>query len=77
MSWDSLFGPITGKKNPRRTLKNAEWRTLEEDTFFDGMAYAKGSQYKVWETDNFGWVCFHHDSRTPDGNKPGRFLHKY
>lgn len=77
MTWDSLFGRMTGKQNKKRTLKAATWQTTTDDVMFEGIKYAKGSQYKVWETENFGWVCFHPSSLTPEGYSPGRFIHKF
>lgn len=77
LSWNELFGPITGRQNKRLNLNNAKWHTCTEDTMFDGFRYAKGSRYKYWEGRDFGFVCFAPDSLTPDGSKPGRFLHKY
>lgn len=77
MTWNEVFGRITGKRNPKRTMQNAKWITLSEDVWFDGYEYAKGSQYKVFETPNFGWVVFHLDTRTPNGNIPFRRIHKF
>jgi hypothetical protein len=78
MSWHDLFGPVTGKLNPRRRLGSefAEWRTLDKDTFFNGYEYAAGSQFKVFESQDAGWVVFKRDSVTPNGNTPGRFIHR-
>lgn len=76
MKWEDLFGRATGKRNPRRTLKNATWQTLTGDTWFDGIEYAAGSRYKYWEGENFGFVCFDSNSRTPQGHIPGRFIHR-
>jgi hypothetical protein len=76
MSWDSIFGPVTGVQNKRRSLKNATWNVVTEDVWFDGYVYAAGSQYKFWEGKDFGYVAFHPSSRTPNGMVPGKFLHK-
>ena len=58
-------------------MKDAAWQPLKEDTWLDGCTYAKGSKFKCFETTNFGWVVFDHDSRTPDGYLPGKFIIKY
>jgi hypothetical protein len=76
MTWESLFGRMTGIQNKRRSLKNAQWQTLAEDTLFGGQVYAKGSQYKYWEGRDFGYVVFHKDSKTPEGHTPGQFIHR-
>ena len=78
MGWHDLFpnmGHRTGKV--KDTLAKAEWHKLEHDTNFEGIDYAAGSMFKFWETQNFGWVCFHPSSKTPEGHTPGRFLFKY
>jgi len=77
LGWEELFGQSTGKRNKKRSLEFAVWKTLEEDTWFNGIEYAKGSRYKIWETENFGWVAFAPDSKTPDGNTPGKRIHKF
>lgn len=77
MTWESLFGPITGKQKPHLSLKNAKWNTLDEDSNFDGIEYAKGSQYKFFETTDFGFVVFSRESKTPSGDIPGKFWHRY
>jgi len=77
MTWHELFGAITGKRNPKRTLTNAKWQVLNEDTNFEGISYAKGSRFKVWEGSDFGYVGFAPESKTPEGNTPGKFLHKF
>jgi len=77
MTWESLFGQITGVRNKKRNLDNAKWVELEEDTWFDGIEYAKGSFYKIWETEDFGWVYFRRDSKTPKGETPGKFWHRF
>jgi hypothetical protein len=80
MTWQQLFGSVhvqTTRRRPLKTLDKAEWRTLEEDTMFQGIMYAKGSKFKVFETKNFGWVVFATGTRTPTGNVPGRLVHQY
>jgi hypothetical protein len=58
-------------------LTDAVWQTLTEDTWIDGVAYAKDSQFKVFETSNFGWIVFHPDTKTPDGKIPGKRIIKW
>ena len=85
MHWEDLFGPIGIDRTPQQKgarrrkydLKNAQWQTLKEDTHFNGYEYAKGSHFKAIETTNFGFVVFRQDSFTPDGNVPGKFIHRY
>lgn len=76
LTWEAIFGPMTGIRNKRRSLEKAIWNTLTEDVWFDGYEYAKGSKYKFWEGKDFGWVIFDKDSKTPHGNIPGKFIHK-
>ena len=79
MTWDSIFGPVTGKRNNHRKLgsKFSEWRTLEHDTMFDGYKYAAGSRYRAFESRDFGHVIFAPDSKTPEGHTPGKFWNKF
>jgi len=79
MTWHSLFGEPTGKLDPKRKLGKpfSEWRILDEDTVFDGIPYAKGSKYRVFESENFGHVYFHIDSKCPDGTTPAKHWHKF
>ncbi len=58
-------------------IKDAHWQTLEEDVWLDGCEYAKGSQFKVFETTNFGWVVFGPSTLTPDGKTPGKRIIKW
>jgi hypothetical protein len=60
-----------------KNLKSATWRTLDEDSMINGISYAKGSRYKAFRGGDFGFLVFAHDSKTPDGDTPGRFIHKY
>jgi hypothetical protein len=46
---------------------DAKWQTLAEDTFIGDSSYRKGSQFKVFETRNFGWIVFTSDTKTADG----------
>lgn len=57
-------------------LSGAKWRTLSEDSTLNGIAYAAGSQYKTFVTQNFGWVVFHPLTKTPEGHVPGRKIHR-
>jgi len=76
-TWDYFFGPLTGKRNPKRNIRTAQWQQLTEDIWFDGYEYAAGSEFKVFETQDFGFVCFKPGSLTPQGHRPGRLIHKY
>ena len=58
-------------------MQNAVWQTLAEDTWLDGCEYAKDSQFKVFETSNFGWIVFGPETKTPDGNIPGKRIIKW
>jgi hypothetical protein len=58
-------------------LEDAKWQTLENDAHVGEGTYAAGSQFKVFETQNFGWVVFKTDSLTPTGQRPGRFIQKF
>lgn len=79
MTWESVFGPVTGKRNPRHKLgtKFSEWRTLEQHTWFNGYEYAAGSRWRAFETENFGHVVFAPGTVTPNGGIPGRHSHRY
>lgn len=59
------------------TMEDAVWQELNEDTWLDGIAYAKGSKFKVFESENFGWVVFHSDSKTTEGLTPARRILKW
>lgn len=59
------------------SMQDAEFQRLEADSHIGGIEYAEGSIFKVFETSNFGWVVFKRTSLTPDGNVPGRFIHKW
>lgn len=71
--------PYVGRSYRRSTPKmnKAKWQTLSEDTSVDGIPFAAGSEYKVFETSNFGWVVFSSTARTPSGDIPGRRIFKY
>jgi hypothetical protein len=58
-------------------MEDAKPQTLTENTHIGGIEYAAGSGFKVFETQNFGWICFKPDSKTPDGKIPGKLIHKY
>lgn len=75
LTWDHLFPANRNKRQMK--LRTAEWKVLEEDSWFEGYSYAKGSRYKVWEGKDFGYVAFHPTTRTPDGHIPARLWHKY
>lgn len=86
MSWEDIFGPIgqnltsaqRGARRRRIDRENADWRTLDKDTNFNGYEYAKGSRFKAFETENFGFVVFERStSKTPDGKIPGKFIHRF
>ncbi len=59
------------------TISDAIWQTLDNDTFLNGIVYATGSLFKVFETTNFGWIVFGPDTKTADGNIPFRRIVKY
>ena len=59
------------------SMKQAQMQTLKEDTKVEGVEFAKGSQYKVFETKNFGWLVFHSSSKTPSGGTPSRIIFQY
>lgn len=58
-------------------MEDAKPQTLAEDTHIGGIEYAAGSEFKVFETANFGWICFKPNAKTPEGNTPGKFIHKW
>jgi len=62
-------------------MKAAIWQKLERDmTLCDSnncYQFSKDSEFKVFETTNFGWIVFHPDSRTPEGAIPGRRIFKW
>lgn len=58
-------------------IEDAKWQTLTENTYLNGITYAAGSPFKVFETQDFGWVVFGPDTRTADGNIPFRRILKY
>lgn len=57
--------------------ENAHWQFLDDDTYIDGIPYSKNSQFKVFETNNFGWIVFHHSTKTVNGDTPNKFMHKW
>jgi hypothetical protein len=59
------------------TMSDAKWQTLARDTYIDGITFAAGSKFKVFETSNFGWIVFGPESLTPSGNTPSRRIFKY
>ena len=58
-------------------MEDAVWQTLDSDTFLDGIEYAKGSEFKIFETTNFGFIVFGPESKTPSGDIPGKRIIKY
>ena len=58
------------------SLTDAVWQTLDNHTFIDHWTFAVGSQFKVFETSNFGWIVFGPDTRLMDGSKPIRRIFK-
>lgn len=58
-------------------VQDAKWQPLANDTWIEGQEFAKGSQFKVFETQNFGYVVFHPESKTPTGNVPHRRIFKF
>jgi hypothetical protein len=59
------------------SLSDAQWQPLENDTFLDGIEYAKGSLFKCFVTTNFGWVIFSPDTLTTRGHISGKRIIKY
>ena len=59
------------------SMSDAIWQTLTDDIWLDGCEYAKGSQFKVFETTNFGWIVFEPETKTPSGNIPDKRIIKY
>jgi hypothetical protein len=59
------------------SMHDAVWQTLTANTWIDGCEYAAGSQFKVFETTNFGWIVFGPETKTPDGNTPGKRIIKW
>lgn len=62
-------------KNLTSTLKTG-WRELTEDTFVGQFHFAKGSKYKAFETQNFGWIFFAPSARLVGGFTPARRIFK-
>ena len=58
-------------------MRDAQWQSLSEDTWLNGMSYAAGSQFKVFETTNFGWIVFAPGTLTAEGNIPHRRIIKW
>ena len=58
-------------------MEDAKPQTLKEDSHIGGCEYAAGSEFKVFETQNFGWICFKGNTKTPDGKVPGKIIHKW
>lgn len=54
------------------SMQDAVWQTLADNTWLDGCEYAAGSQFKIFETTNFGWVVFGPETKTPNGNVPNK-----
>jgi hypothetical protein len=77
VGFEYFFGPITGVRNKKRTLQNAQWETLPMNIWFNGYEYAVGSEYKRFESENFGYVVFSPDAKTPDGSIPGKRIHRF
>ena len=61
----------------RISTMDAVWQTLTEHTWLDGCEYAKGSEFKCFETENFGWIIFKDNTRTPSGHVPGKRIIKW
>jgi len=59
------------------SMSDAIWQELEKDTWLNGCEYAKGSQFKCFETTNFGWIVFAPNTLTSNGNVPGKRIIKY
>jgi hypothetical protein len=59
------------------SLTDAHWQSLEDDTFIHRWPFAKGSQFKVFESTNFGWLVFHPDTVLTNGSKPIKRIFKW
>ncbi len=57
-----------------KSVAHAPWTALLEDIDFMGFVFAAGSTYKAFETKNAGWVCFHPNTKTPNGGVAHRRL---
>mgnify|MGYP003658279003 CR=1 FL=1 len=78
VGFEYFFGPITGKRNKNRPgIIEAKWQPLVEDIFFEGISWAKGTEYKIWETDNFGYVAFKPGTLTADGMIPNKRIFRF
>jgi len=58
-------------------MTDAVWQPLAENTWLNGCEYAAGSQFKCFETTNFGWIVFAPETLTPCGNIPGKRIIKW
>lgn len=58
-------------------LSDAEWQPLLKDTYIGQNVFPAGTQFKVFETINFGWLVLHKDARTIEGAIPYRRIYKW
>lgn len=77
MEWHHLFPIFTGRKRKLIPITKAQWHRLQHDTNFEGHNFKAGSLFKFWRSEQFGWVAFHPNSRTPDNKKPVKLLFRY
>lgn len=59
------------------TMKDAIWQKLEEPTYLGNCTFAAGSTFKVFETQNFGWIVFDQNTKTVEGNTPNNRIFKW
>jgi hypothetical protein len=52
----------------KKQMLDAIWQPLTENTFIGNTSYAAGSQFKVFETRNFGWIVFAPGTKDCHGN---------
>jgi len=60
-----------------KKIQNAKWITLNEDSILCGIPFAKGSQYKAFETRDAGYVVFKPGTKCPNGDSPGRLWFRW
>jgi hypothetical protein len=62
--------------NKKVGMTDALWQPLSEDTWINGIMYAAGSEFKVFETRNFGWIVFKPGTLDGHGNLVSRRIVK-
>jgi hypothetical protein len=78
VGFEYFFGPITGRRNKSRPgITEAKWKPLVEDIHFERINWTKGTEYKMWETENFGYVAFKPDTLTAKGTIPNKRIFRF